>query len=225
MRFLSSNEADWERRHTVTLLFFLLVHLYVLIHVNGSLSLLAGLVLLLLLERRFPVAMLGLLVAFALISLAPILLQWDVSIRALSDQIVRLATFLFGMVWASRFMRLERLLPLLRRFPQSTRLLYGAWALVPSMERAIRLSLRSHQRQDWREAIVVGIDSQRREPVYALPRLRSFQGDDLVHLFILFSCFVAALKWSPLIWLLYPYLTKGGVRDALVILRARTSAN
>lgn len=221
MRFLSSNEADWERRHAVTLLFFLVAHLYVLIHVNGSFSLLAGLITLLLLERRFPISMLGLLVAFALISLAPLLFEWDVSIRALNDQLVRLATFLFGMVWANRFMRLERLLPLLRCFPQSTRLLYGAWALVPSMERAIRLALRSHQRQEWREAVVVGIDSQRLEPVYALPRRRMYQGDDIIHLLILFSCFLAALEWSSLIWLLYPYLTKGGVRDALVILRER----
>lgn len=225
MRFLSSNEADWERRHAVTLLFFLLAHLYVLIHSNGSYALLAGLVGLLILERRFPVALIALLAAYTLISVAPIVLNWEISVHAIIDQLVRLATFLLGMIWASRFMRLERLLPLLWHWPQSTRLLYGAWALVPSMERAIRLSLRSHDRKDWREAIVVGIDSQRREPVYALPRLRHFEGDDFVHLMILVACFIAAFIWSPFAWLFYPYLTKGGARDALVIFRERTSSN
>ncbi|KAB2860958.1 MAG: hypothetical protein F9K39_14395, partial [Exiguobacterium chiriqhucha] len=135
MRFLSSNEADWERRHPVTLLFFLLVHLYVLTYLNDSIWLLLGLFGLLLMERRFPLAMLGVILAFLLISLAPFVLGWRISVGGVTNQLIPLATFLFGMIWVNRFMRLERLLPFLNKWPRSTRLLYGGWALVPTMER------------------------------------------------------------------------------------------
>lgn len=223
MRFLSSNEADWERRHPVTLLFFLLGHLYVIVHLNGSLWLLIGLIGLLLLERRLPLAMSGILVAFVLISMAPVLIGWDISFQRIIRQLVQLATFLFGMIWISRFLKLDRLLPLLERWPRSMKLLYGGWALIPTMERAVRLSLKSHARHDWQEAVVVGIESQREEPVYARARLRNMQRSDIVHLVGLVGSFLAIYFGWPLIWLLYPYLTKGGIRDALVSFRNRAS--
>lgn len=223
MRFLSSNEADWERRHPVTLLFFLLAHLYVIVHLNGSLWLLFGLVGLLLIERRFPLAMTGVLIAFTLISFSPVLIGWDVSTARVTRQLVQLAMFLFGMVWVSRFLKLDRLLPLLERWPRSTKLLYGGWALIPSMERAVRLSLKSHARQDWQEAVVVGIESQRDEPVYAKARLRRLGLHDVTHLIVMGICFIAIYLGWPVIWLLYPYLTKGGLRDGMVIFRTGTS--
>lgn len=222
MRFLSSNEADWERRHPVTLLFFLLVHLYVLTYVNDSIWLLLGLFGLLLLERRFPLAMLGIILAFLLISLTPFVLGWRISLGAVSNQLIPLATFLFGMIWVNRFMRLERLLPFLNKWPRSTRLLYGGWALVPTMERAVRLSLASHPRRDWQEAVVVGIDSQRLEPVYVTNPMRRFEKHDWIQCLVLAGFGSLALLVTPVVWLLYPYLTKGGVRDALVILGRRT---
>ncbi|MFN3366252.1 MAG: hypothetical protein ACK411_07670 [Exiguobacterium mexicanum] len=222
MRFLSSNEADWERRHPVTLLFFLVAHLFILTYLNDSVWFLLGLVGLLLLERRFPLAMLGVLAAFMLISFAPIVFGWNVSLMGITNQLIPLATFLFGMIWVNRFMRLERLLPFLNRWPRSTRLLYGGWALVPSMERAVRLSIASHPRREWQEAIVVGIDSQRLEPVYVTNRMRRFERHDTVQCLILLGFVAIASMGVPVVWLLYPYLTKGGLRDALVILGRRT---
>ncbi|UTT44189.1 hypothetical protein [Exiguobacterium aurantiacum] len=222
MRFLSSNEADWERRHPVTLLFFLIAHLYILTYVNDSVWLLVGLFGLLLIERRFPLTMLGVLVAFVLISFAPIIFGWNVSLAGVTNQLIPLSTFLFGMIWVNRFMRLERLLPFLNRWPRSTRLLYGGWALVPSMERAVRLSIASHPRREWQEAIVVGIDSQRFEPVYVTNRMRRFERHDTVQCLVLLGFAAAASLGTPVVWLLYPYLTKGGVRDALVILDRRS---
>lgn len=222
MRFLSSNEADWERRHPVTLLFFLVAHLFILTYLNDSVWLLLGLVGLLLLERRFPLAMLGVLAAFMLISFAPIVFGWNVSLMGITNQLIPLATFLFGMIWMNRFMRLERLLPFLNRWPRSTRLLYGGWALVPSMERAVRLSIASHPRREWQEAIVVGIDSQRLEPVYVTNQMRRFERHDTVQYLVLLGFVAIASMGVPVVWLLYPYLTKGGLRDALVILGRRT---
>lgn len=222
MRFLSSNEADWERRHPVTLLFFLVAHLFILTYLNDSVWFLLGLVGLLLLERRFPLAMLGVLAAFMLISFAPIVFGWNVSLMGITNQLIPLATFLFGMIWVNRFMRLERLLPFLNRWPRSTRLLYGGWALVPSMERAVRLSIASHPRREWQEAIVVGIDSQRLEPVYVTNRMRRFERHDTVQCLVLLGFVAIASMGVPVVWLLYPYLTKGGLRDALVILDRRT---
>ncbi|WP_214797238.1 MULTISPECIES: hypothetical protein [unclassified Exiguobacterium] len=222
MRFLSSNEADWERRHPVTLLFFLVAHLFILTYLNDSVWFLLGLVGLLLLERRFPLAMLGVLAAFMLISFAPIVFGWNVSLMGITNQLIPLATFLFGMIWMNRFMRLERLLPFLNRWPRSTRLLYGGWALVPSMERAVRLSIASHPRREWQEAIVVGIDSQRLEPVYVTNRMRRFERHDTVQCLVLLGFVAIASMGVPVVWLLYPYLTKGGLRDALVILGRRT---
>ena len=222
MRFLSSNKADWERRHPVTLLFFLVAHLFILTYLNDSVWLLLGLVGLLLLERRFPLAMLGVLAAFMLISFAPIVFGWNVSLMGITNQLIPLATFLFGMIWVNRFMRLERLLPFLNRWPRSTRLLYGGWALVPSMERAVRLSIASHPRREWQEAIVVGIDSQRLEPVYVTNRMRRFERHDTVQCLVLLGFVAIASMGVPVVWLLYPYLTKGGLRDALVILGRRT---
>lgn len=222
MRFLSSNEADWERRHPVTLLFFLVAHLFILTYLNDSVWFLLGLVGLLLLERRFPLAMLGVLAAFMLISFAPIVFGWNVSLMGITNQLIPLATFLFGMIWVNRFMRLERLLPFLNRWPRSTRLLYGGWALVPSMERAVRLSIASHPRREWQEAIVVGIDSQRLEPVYVTNRMRRFERHDIVQCLVLLGFVAIASMGVPVVWLLYPYLTKGGLRDALVILDRRT---
>ncbi|WP_215190000.1 hypothetical protein [Exiguobacterium sp. s6] len=222
MRFLSSNEADWERRHPVTLLFFLVAHLFILTYLNDSVWLLLGLVGLLLLERRFPLAMLGVLAAFMLISFAPIVFGWNVSLMGITNQLIPLATFLFGMIWMNRFMRLERLLPFLNRWPRSTRLLYGGWALVPSMERAVRLSIASHPRREWQEAIVVGIDSQRLEPVYVTNQMRRFERHDTVQCLVLLGFVAIASMGVPVVWLLYPYLTKGGLRDALVILGRRT---
>ncbi|KGI85681.1 hypothetical protein [Exiguobacterium sp. s16] len=222
MRFLSSNEADWERRHPVTLLFFLVAHLFILTYLNDSVWFLLGLVGLLLLERRFPLAMLGVLAAFMLISFAPIVFGWNVSLMGITNQLIPLATFLFGMIWVNRFMRLERLLPFLNRWPRSTRLLYGGWALVPSMERAVRLSIASHPRREWQEAIVVGIDSQRLEPVYVTNRMRRFERHDTVQCLVLLGFVAIASMGVPVVWLLYPYLTKGGLRDALVILGRRT---
>ncbi|TCI29488.1 hypothetical protein EVJ33_09440 [Exiguobacterium sp. SL-10] len=222
MRFLSSNEADWERRHPVTLLFFLVAHLYILTYLNDSSWFLFGLVVLLLLERRFPLAMLGVLAAFVLISLAPIVFGWNVSLKGITNQLIPLSAFLFGMIWVNRFMRLERLLPFLNKWPRSTRLLYGGWALVPTMERAVRLSLASHPRRDWQEAVVVGIDSQRLEPVYVTNRMRRFERHDWVQCLVLTGFGATAVMVTPVVWLLYPYLTKGGVRDALVILGRRT---
>ncbi|WP_024371552.1 hypothetical protein [Exiguobacterium sp. ZOR0005] len=222
MQFLSSNEADWERRHPVTLLFFLIAHLYVLVYMNGSIWLLIGLVGLLVLERRFPLGLAVVLLAFVLISLAPLLIGWDVSFHRIIRQLVQLATFLFGMVWVSRFLKLDRFLPFLARWPRSTQLLFGAWALIPTMERAIRLSLKSHAPRDWQEAVVVGIDSQRQEPIYRVPLSRRFEQHDLVPLAVLTGCFGATYGGWPLLWLLYPYLTKGGMRDAMVIIRGYT---
>ncbi|WP_138859297.1 MULTISPECIES: hypothetical protein [Exiguobacterium] len=222
MRFLSSNKADWERRHPVTLLFFLVAHLFILTYLNDSVWFLLGLVGLLLLERRFPLAMLGVLAAFMLISFAPIVFGWNVSLMGITNQLIPLATFLFGMIWVNRFMRLERLLPFLNRWPRSTRLLYGGWALVPSMERAVRLSIASHPRREWQEAIVVGIDSQRLEPVYVTNRMRRFERHDTVQCLVLLGFVAIASMGVPVVWLLYPYLTKGGLRDALVILDRRT---
>lgn len=222
MRFLSSNKADWERRHPVTLLFFLVAHLFILTYLNDSVWFLLGLVGLLLLERRFPLAMLGVLAAFMLISFAPIVFGWNVSLMGITNQLIPLATFLFGMIWMNRFMRLERLLPFLNRWPRSTRLLYGGWALVPSMERAVRLSIASHPRREWQEAIVVGIDSQRLEPVYVTNRMRRFERHDTVQCLVLLGFVAIASMGVPVVWLLYPYLTKGGLRDALVILDRRT---
>ncbi|WP_233004358.1 hypothetical protein [Exiguobacterium aurantiacum] len=222
MRFLSSNKADWERRHPVTLLFFLVAHLFILTYLNDSVWFLLGLVGLLLLERRFPLAMLGVLAAFMLISFAPIVFGWNVSLMGITNQLIPLATFLFGMIWVNRFMRLERLLPFLNRWPRSTRLLYGGWALVPSMERALRLSIASHPRREWQEAIVVGIDSQRLEPVYVTNRMRRFERHDTVQCLVLLGFVAIASMGVPVVWLLYPYLTKGGLRDALVILGRRT---
>ena len=222
MRFLSSNEADWERRHPVTLLFFLVAHLFILTYLNDSVWFLLGLVGLLLLERRFPLAMLGVLAAFMLISFAPIVFGWNVSLMGITNQLIPLATFLFGMIWMNRFMRLERLLPFLNRWPRSTRLLYGGWALVPSMERAVRLSIASHPRREWQEAIVVGIDSQRLEPVYVTNQMRRFERHDTVQCLVLLGFVAIASMGVPVVWLLYPYLTKGGLRDALVILGRRT---
>lgn len=222
MRFLSSNEADWERRHPVTLLFFLVAHLFILTYLNDSVWFLLGLVGLLLLERRFPLATLGVLAAFMLISFAPIVFGWNVSLMGITNQLIPLATFLFGMIWVNRFMRLERLLPFLNRWPRSTRLLYGGWALVPSMERAVRLSIASHPRREWQEAIVVGIDSQRLEPVYVTNRMRRFERHDTVQCLVLLGFVAIASMGVPVVWLLYPYLTKGGLRDALVILDRRT---
>ncbi|WP_214706091.1 MULTISPECIES: hypothetical protein [unclassified Exiguobacterium] len=222
MRFLSSNEADWERRHPVTLLFFLVVHLFILTYLNDSVWFLLGLVGLLLLERRFPLAMLGVLAAFMLISFAPIVFGWNVSLMGITNQLIPLSTFLFGMIWMNRFIRLERLLPFLNRWPRSTRLLYGGWALVPSMERAVRLSIASHPRREWQEAIVVGIDSQRLEPVYVTNQMRRFERHDTVQCLVLLGFVAIASMGVPVVWLLYPYLTKGGLRDALVILGRRT---
>lgn len=222
MRFLSSNEADWERRHPVTLLFFLVAHLFILTYLNDSVWFLLGLVGLLLLERRFPLAMLGVLAAFMLISFAPIVFGWNVSLMGITNQLIPLSTFLFGMIWMNRFMRLERLLPFLNRWPRSTRLLYGGWALVPSMERAVRLSIASHPRREWQEAIVVGIDSQRLEPVYVTNQMRRFERHDTVQCLVLLGFVAIASMGVPVVWLLYPYLTKGGLRDALVILGRRT---
>ncbi|MFK3987488.1 MULTISPECIES: hypothetical protein [Exiguobacterium] len=222
MRFLSSNKADWERRHPVTLLFFLVAHLFILTYLNDSVWFLLGLVGLLLLERRFPLATLGVLAAFMLISFAPIVFGWNVSLMGITNQLIPLATFLFGMIWVNRFMRLERLLPFLNRWPRSTRLLYGGWALVPSMERAVRLSIASHPRREWQEAIVVGIDSQRLEPVYVTNRMRRFERHDTVQCLVLLGFVAIASMGVPVVWLLYPYLTKGGLRDALVILDRRT---
>lgn len=218
MRFLSSNEADWERRHPVTLLFFLLVHLYVLTYLNDSILLLLGLFGLLWIERRFPMSMLFVILAFLLVSLTPYVLGWQVSLGGITNQLIPLATFLFGMIWVNRFMRLERLLPFLNTWPRSTSLLYGGWALVPTMERAVRLSLASHKRREWQEAIVVGIDSQRLEPVYVINRMRRFERHDWIQCVVLSSFGAIAYMTTPVIWLVYPYLTKGGVRDAMVVL-------
>jgi len=166
--------------------------------------------------------MLGIILAFLLISLTPFVLGWRISLGAVSNQLIPLATFLFGMIWVNRFMRLERLLPLLNKWPRSTRLLYGGWALVPTMERAVRLSLASHPRRDWQEAVVVGIDSQRLEPVYVTNRMQGFEKHDWIQCLVLAGFGSLALLVTPVVWLLYPYLTKGGVRDALVILGRRT---
>lgn len=208
--------------HPVTLLFFLVAHLFILTYLNDSVWFLLGLVGLLLLERRFPLATLGVLAAFMLISFAPIVFGWNVSLMGITNQLIPLATFLFGMIWVNRFMRLERLLPFLNRWPRSTRLLYGGWALVPSMERAVRLSIASHPRREWQEAIVVGIDSQRLEPVYVTNRMRRFERHDTVQCLVLLGFVAIASMGVPVVWLLYPYLTKGGLRDALVILDRRT---
>lgn len=217
MRFLSSNEADWERRHPVTLLFFLMTHLYVLTYLNHSLWLLLGLIALLLLERRFPFAVLGLLGAFLVISITPIIFGWNISFRSISNQLLPLSTFLIGMIWVSRFIRLERLLPFLNRWPRSARLLYGGWALVPTMERAVRLTLASHPKREWQEAVVIGIESQRHEPLYVPHRVRPFERYDVTQCLILACLGIVANVISPVLWLVYPYLTKGGVRDALVV--------
>jgi hypothetical protein len=225
MRFLSSNDADWERRHPVTLLFFLFMHLYVLIHASGSVWLLVGITFLLILERRFPIGLLSILLVFVVISISPILFNWNISPRLISQQSIQLGIFLFGMVWGNRFLKLERLLPLLSKWPRSSKLLYSGWALIPSMERAIRLSLRSHSKKDWQDAVVIGIESQRQEPRYAIERLQSFHSQDMIQLLILFILFIASIMWLPMIWLLYPYLTRGGVRDAMVIFRRRSAAN
>ncbi|WP_233546692.1 hypothetical protein [Exiguobacterium sp. AM39-5BH] len=75
----------------------------------------------------------------------------------------------------------------------------------------------SHPRRDWQEAVVVGIDSQRLEPVYVTNRMRRFEKHDWIQCLILAGFGSLALLVTPVVWILYPYLTKGGVRDALVI--------
>lgn len=117
MRFLSSNEADWERRHPVTLLFFLFSHLFILTYIQDVTVLVIGLVLLLILERRFPWTMLIVLIAFAVVSVFPALFGWELSLTYIWRQLLKLATFLLGMLWISRIVRLERLLPLLSKWP------------------------------------------------------------------------------------------------------------
>ncbi|WP_214824191.1 cornichon family protein [Exiguobacterium algae] len=219
MRWLSSNEADWERRHPVTLLFFLLLHLFIVTYKGDDLLLVIGLFCLLLLERRLPWMIVGLLLAFGTVSVFPVLIGWDISTSAIGHQLVKLAAFMFGMVWVSRYLRLERLLPLFTRWPRSSKLLYGAWALIPTMEQAIRVALRSHPKRAWRQALQVGVESQQDEPRFAVEPMRRFQWEDGLQLFLLSGWWFVAMNGPLVIWLLYPYLTKGGIRDALVVFR------
>lgn len=217
MRWLSSNEADWERRHPVTLLFFLLLHLYILTYAGGDKYFLVGLVLLLLLERRLPWTLASFFLAFGVVSFLPLLIGWDVSTSSVMRQLMQLATFILGMVWISRLLRIERLLPLFSRWPRSASLLYGGWALIPLLERAIRSALRSHPRQDWRQALRVGIDSQQEEPRYAVEPFRRLRIEDGIQLALVVASFLLSVKGLLVIWLIYPYCTKGGVRDAVVV--------
>ncbi|WP_251129946.1 hypothetical protein [Exiguobacterium sp. s57] len=219
MRLLSSNEADWERRHPVTLFFFLLSHLYVLTNVDDITVFVIALVILLILERRFPWAMLGVLIAFGLVSVLPGLFGWDISLSYIWRQLVSLAAFLLGMLWIARIIRLERLLPLLTNWPRSSSLLYGAWALIPSMEQAVRQSIRSHPKKLWREGIRIGIESQQQEPRFASEPMRHFRVEDALQIIlIVMTCWVA-LQWTIIFWLIYPYVTKGGLRDAMALYR------
>lgn len=218
MRFLSSNDADWERRHPVTLLFFLCVHLYVLMESYSSIVMLLGLLVVLSLERRFPFFLMGLLGMFFFISYLPILIGWSVSIESVFRQMVRLAVFLCGMHWVGRFVKIERLLPLFSMFPRSSRLFYGGWALVPFYGQAIRKTLRSYPRKRWREAILTAVEAGQREPLLAVSRLRPFHQSDWAQLVCLLGIFGLSM-YTPVCWLIYPYLTKGGVRDAMVIFR------
>lgn len=223
MRLLSSNEADWERRHPVTLLFFLFLHLYILTYLSGDVVFAAGLIVLLLIERRLPWGLVGLITAFGLISYAPIFIGWDISLTLVLRQLLKLAAFMLGMIWVSRLIRIERMLPLFSRWPRSSKLLYGAWALIPSIEQAVRLSLRSHPKHAWREAVLIGVESQHEEPRFAVEPMRRVRIEDGTQLIVLFLTFLLAVNVSTLIWLFYPYLTKGGMRDALVILYRRFS--
>lgn len=219
MRLLSSNEADWERRHPVTLLFFLFSHLFILTYIQDVTVLVIGLVLLLMLERRFPWTMLIVLIAFAVVSVFPALFGWELSLSYIWRQLLRLATFLLGMLWISRIVRLERLLPLLSKWPRSTSLLYGAWALIPSMERAVRQSLRSHPKKAWQEAIENGIESQRHEPRFAVEPMSRFRVEDVLQLLAIGLIGYVSIEWTIIPWLIYPYITKGGVRDAMAFYR------
>lgn len=219
MRLLSSNEADWERRHPVTLLFYLLCHLYVLMNVDDVTFFVIGLFILLIFERRFPWPMLSVFIAFGLISIMPMLIGWEISYVYIWHQLMKLAAFLLGMLWIGRIVRLERLLPLLSRWPRSSSLLYGAWALIPSMERAVRQSLRSHPKAAWQEAIEVGIESQKQDPRFVVEPMRRFRIEDILQLIgIVLICY-GSLQWTIVLWLVYPYVTKGGVRDAMAFYR------
>ncbi|WP_215142750.1 hypothetical protein [Exiguobacterium qingdaonense] len=219
MRWLSSNEADWERRHPVTLLFFLIAHLFVLTNVEDVSTFVIGLVALLLFERRFPWAMLSVLIAFGVVSVFPALFGWDLSASYIWRQLLKLAAFLLGMSWVSRLVRLELLLPLLSRWPRSSSLLYGAWALIPSMERAVRQSMRSHPKTAWQEAVEIGIASQQREPRFAIDPMRRFRVDDGIQLIVIGVICYVSLQWAVALWLIYPYVTKGGIRDAVAFYR------
>ncbi|WP_251126781.1 MULTISPECIES: hypothetical protein [unclassified Exiguobacterium] len=219
MQWLSSNEADWERRHPVTLLFYLLCHLYVLMNVETTTFFVIGLILLLLIERRFPWPMLSVLVAFGIISILPILIGWEISFTYIWRQILKLAAFLLGMLWISRIIRLERLLPLLSNFPRSSSLLYGAWALIPALEQAVRQAIRSHPKASWRDAVQIGIERQQDEPKFAVEPMRRFRIEDFFQIVLIGAICALSLHLFIGLWLIYPYLTKGGVRDAMVIIR------
>ncbi|WP_251126047.1 MULTISPECIES: hypothetical protein [unclassified Exiguobacterium] len=219
MQWLSSNEADWERRHPVTLLFYLFCHLYILMNVEDVTLFVVGLLLLLIIERRFPWSMLSILIAFGLISIMPILIGWEISYSYIWRQLLKLAAFLLGMLWIARIMRLERLLPLLSNFPRSSSLLYGAWALIPSMEQAVRQAVRSHPRASWREGVQIGIESQQTEPKFAVDPIRRFRLEDLLQIVLIGMIGLASIHLFVGLWLIYPYLTKGGMRDAMVIYR------
>ncbi len=219
MQWLSSNEADWERRHPVTLLFYLLSHLYVLMNVGNVTFFVIGILILLIVERRFPWPMLSILIAFGLISIMPILIGWEISYAYIWRQLLKLAAFLLGMLWIARIVRLERLLPLVSNFPRSSSLLYGAWALIPSMEQAVRQAVRSHPKASWQEGVQIGIESQQTEPKFAVEPIRRFRLEDLWQIVL-----IGVMGWATLhlfvgFWLIYPYLTKGGMRDAMVIYR------